>query len=139
MLRDSEEYILIIHDQFLLSAYPLASEAVQRGVNIRTIDPTVYRPSITLKGEVKARDQEILTNALNEGRLLNREMEHFDVYLWMSEKEVAILSFPDLNGSFDYNGFTSKSDQTIKWCRDLFNYYWGMAQPKHELSFTRPY
>ena len=139
MIRESEEYILIIHDQFLLSAYPLASEAVQRGVNIRAIDPLVYRPSISIRGEVEAEDQEILMKAVTDGRLVNRQMAQFDVYLWMSEKEVAILSFPDLDGGFDYSGFTSEDEQVLKWCRDLFDHYWELSQPKHELSFGRPY
>jgi predicted transcriptional regulator len=57
----------------------------------------------------------------------------------MSEKEVAILSFPTLHGKFDYLGFTSKDDETRKWCNDLFMYYWERAEPKHELTFARPY
>lgn len=139
IIREAEEYIHIIHDQFLLSAYPLASEAVKRGVHIKTIDPVVYRPSLQIKGEVREKDKKTLSHALGDGRLLNRKMEQFDVFLWMSEKEIAILSFPTLDGKFDYLGFTSKDNRAIKWCNDLFMYYWERAEQKHELTFARPY
>ena len=139
MIREADKYIYNIHDQFLLSAYPLASEAVKRGVNIKSIDPAVYRPSLEIKGEISEEDQKTLSQALEEGRLVNRKMEQFEVFLWMSEKEIAILSFPTLDGTFDYLGFTSKDERALKWCNDLYNYYWDRAEPKHELSFARPY
>jgi predicted transcriptional regulator len=139
MMREADEYIHIIHDQFLLSAYPLASKAVKRGVHIKTIDPIVYRPSLQIKGEVDENDKKTLSDAQGDGRLINRKIEQFDVFLWMSEKEVAIISFPTLDGRFDYLGFTSKGIRTLKWCNDLIRYYWDSAELKHELTFTLPY
>jgi predicted transcriptional regulator len=139
ILREADEYIQNIHDQYLVSAYPLASEAVKRGVHIKSIDPVVYRPSLQIKGEISEEDQETLSNALEDGRVVNRKMEQFDVFLWMSEKEVAILSFPTLDGKFDYLGFTSKENKAHKWCNDLFRYYWERAEPKHSITFARPY
>jgi predicted transcriptional regulator len=139
MIREADEYIKTIHDQFLLSAYPLASEAVKQDVQIKTIDPIVYRPSLQIKGEVSEEDKKTLSLAVREGRLCMRKMEKFDVFLWMSEKEVAIISFPALEGKFDYLGFTSKRDRAHKWCNNLFEYYWERAEVKHELSFARPY
>ena len=139
MMREAEEYVHTIHDQWLLSAYPLGSEAVKRGVQLRSVDPIVYRPSLQIKGEVSEEDKKTLTRALKEGSLVNRQMEQFDIFLWMSEKEVAILSFPSFDGKFDYLGFTSKEDRAIGWCDDLFKYYWERAEPKHEMSFARPH
>jgi len=139
MMRDAGESILLIHDQFLLSAYPLAGEAVERGVKIKTIDPVVYRPSLPISGEVREEDQKTLSKALEDGRLENRIIERFDVFLWMSEKEVAILSFPTLDGKFDYLGYTSKDDRALNWCNDLFMYYWERAEPKRDLTYARPY
>ena len=139
MIREAEEYINTIHDQFLLSSYPLASKAVEQGVKVKSIDPVVYRPSLPIKGDVSEEDQASLSQALEDGRLVARKIEHFDVFLWMSEKEVAILSFPTLDGSFDYLGFTSKEEKALKWCSDLFEFYWESAESKHELSLARPY
>jgi len=139
MIREADEYIQNIHDQYLLSAYPLASESVKRGVHIKSIDPVVYSPSLQMTGEVSEEDKNTLSQALTDGRLINRKMEQFDVFLWMSEKEVAILSFPTRDGKFDYLGFTSKDDKALKWCNDLFRHYWERAEPKHEVTFARPY
>jgi predicted transcriptional regulator len=138
-IREADEYIQNIHDQYLASAYPLASEAVKRGVHVKSIDPVVYSPSLQIKGEISEEDHKTYSNALEDGRLVNRKMEHFDVFLWMSEKEVAILSFPTFDGKFDYLGFTSKDDRAHKWCNDLFRYYWERAEPKNELTLARPY
>jgi predicted transcriptional regulator len=139
MMRGAEEYIWIIHDQYLMSAYPLASEAVGRGVRFRTIDPKVYRPPVELKGEVSANDRRILTQAMTDGLLKTTTLERFDVFLWMSEREVAVIAFPTLDGMFDYLGFTSTNENAHKWCADLFEYYWARAEPKHEVTFARPY
>jgi predicted transcriptional regulator len=139
VIREADEYIHTIHDQFLLSVYPLASEAIKRGVQIKTIDPEVYSPSLQIRGEVKEEDKKTLSQALEKGCLIPKKIEQFDVFLWMSEKEAAILSFPTFDGKFDYLGFTSKEDRALKWCNDLFEYYWEMAEPKRELTFARPY
>jgi len=138
MMREAEEYIWIIHDQFLMSAYPLASEAVERGVKFRTIDPKVYRPPLELRGEVSAEDEQVLSRALTTGLIKMGMLERFDIYLWMSEKEVAVVAFPTLDGKFDYLGFTSTDERAHKWCSDLFEFYWGRTEPKHELTFASP-
>ena len=48
----------------------------------------------------------------------------------ISEKEVAALAFPEVTGGFDYLGFTSRDEKTLKWCTELFQYYWDRAKPK---------
>lgn len=45
-----------------------------------------------------------------------RMLDEIDVFLWMSEKEVAVVSFPTLEGNFDYKGFTSRDEGAIRWC-----------------------
>lgn len=138
MIREAEEHVWIIHDQYLMSAYPLASEAVERGVRFRTIDPKVYRPSLKLKGEVRDEYRRVLSRALTDGLLRMGVLERFDVFFWMSEKEVAVVAFPTLDGKFDYLGFTSTDERAHKWCGDLFEFYWERTEPKHEITFARP-
>ena len=139
MLREAEEYVWVIHDQYLMSAYPLASEAIERGVRFRSIDPKVYRPSLKLKGEVRDEDKHVLSRALTTDSLKMGALERFDVYLWMSEREVAVVAFPTLDDRFDYTGFASRDVKTHKWCGDLFEFYWERAEPKHELTFALPH
>jgi predicted transcriptional regulator len=59
-----------------------------------------------------------------------RGLENVDVFMAISEKEVAALAFPEVTGGFDYLGFTSRDEKTLKWCTELFQYYWGKAKPK---------
>jgi len=134
MMRKAEEYIWIIHDQYLMSAYPLASEAVERDVKMKTIDPKIYDPSLKPRGEVSAEDKQILYRALTTGSIKMGTLERLDVYLWMSEKEVAVIAFPTIHRKFDYIGFTSTDERAHKWCGDLFKFYWGRIEPKREFT-----
>ena len=52
-----------------------------------------------------------------------------DIFLHMSEKEIAVLSFPDRNGIIDYLGFEGNDESTLDWCNDVFNYYWNNSKP----------
>ncbi len=38
LMRDAEEYICMIHDQYLLSILPLCVGALKRGVLLRTVE-----------------------------------------------------------------------------------------------------
>jgi len=51
----------------------------------------------------------------------------------MSEREVALVSFPLSDGGFDYIGFSTKDKFTHKWCEDLFKYYWDRAIPRESV------
>ena len=46
----------------------------------------------------------------------------------MSEKEVALLSFPTSDGKFDYVGFTSTDNLFRAWCLDVHQHYWKQAK-----------
>ena len=61
-------------------------------------------------------------------------MGQLDVYLYISEKAVAILCFPLLDGKFDYLGFASADGRAHKWCRDLSEYYWGRARSREGMA-----
>ena len=54
-------------------------------------------------------------------------MENVPVYLCLNENR-CIVAFPDVDGHFDYKGFTSTSKVAINWCRELFNHYWDEAE-----------
>lgn len=59
----------------------------------------------------------------------SRLIEECDVFLNMSEKEVAVLSFPNIDGYVDYLGFEGKDDTMLNWCNDVFDYYWKNSRP----------
>jgi predicted transcriptional regulator len=134
MIMEAEEYIWMIHDQYLMSAYHLVGEAVKRGVQVKTIDPKIYPSSHKPRGEVSDEDKESLSLALTTGLLQMGILDQLDLFLWMSEKEVAIVAFPTLYGKFDYIGFTSTNKRVHKWCSDLFSLYWERIEPKHHFT-----
>ena len=148
LMREAEEYIWVITDHYLLSTMPLYTEAFERKVKVRTIEPQdwVVPPEIK-EGfrDLPGMHWEAAERARAAGVLEEGLVERLDIYLYMSEKEVAIVCFPLLNGRFDYLGFTSADGRAHKWCKDLFEYYWkrsrsreGMAKELLEWIRNRP-
>jgi predicted transcriptional regulator len=135
MMREAKEYIWILHDQYLMSGYSLGAEALKRGVKIRSIDPKVYASSFEVSGEVNAEDKDTINNAVNSGSCMMGTLEKIDVFLYLSEKKVAIIGFPTLDGKFDYLGFSSNDEKAHKFCKDLFEFYWEKTEPKYKSDF----
>jgi predicted transcriptional regulator len=131
MFREAEEQAMRITDQYLLLAVPASKASTERGVKFRiiTIKDIAYPPDFT---ETTASFEKWL----QEGRFTPREADRIDVFLAMSERAVAALSFPGRDGRFDYLGFTSRDEAALKWCRDLFEYYWERAEPKLDFPWT---
>jgi predicted transcriptional regulator len=50
-----------------------------------------------------------------------------DIVMLLSEKEVAAIVFPNLEGKFDYLSFRSKDEDALNWTKSLFLYYWERA------------
>ena len=115
---EAEEYIWRITDKRLNIIYPDVQEAADRGVEYRRIEPT----------EVNESPHVSILPPIKPGSV--RGVESIPIFLAMSEKEIGGLAFPQLNNEFDYIGFTSKSPEALKWCRDLFQYYWDRGTEK---------
>lgn len=132
MMQEAEEYIWVITDQYLMSTFPLFREAFEREVKVKTIDPKHWVPPAKLKEGIRAEDAQVVWQARTTGLIEERMLERLDVFLWMSEKEVAVMAFPTLDGKFNYLGFTSADERSHKWCSGLFQYYWERAETKLE-------
>lgn len=128
VMQEAEEYIWTITDQYLVDTIPLFREACEREVKIRNIEAKDY-----YRYHYSAEDK-----AFNRGRttglLEERVLERLDLYLYMSEKEVAGVAFPLPDGRFDYLGFTASDERSHKWCRDLFQYYWERAPTRASVA-----
>jgi predicted transcriptional regulator len=135
MLKEAEDHLWSIANQYIASTIPLAREAFKRGVTNKAIDLKGYEPPPEIRDVTTPEDAETWFSAQASGRLEMRMLDEVDVFLWMSEKDVAVVSFPTLEGRFDYTGFTSKDERTIKWCEELFMYHWERGEPKREFSF----
>ena len=130
-IREAEEYIWNISVPYIASSFPLTREAFERGVNARFIHTKdIVLPQRMREERAQSMVEHAISKARKSGRFDEKLINKIDLVLYMSEKEVAILTFPLQNGSFNFLGFTSTDEQTHKWCRDLFQYYWERAETK---------
>ena len=132
MIKGAKEYIWVMTGQYIMSTLPLFSKAFERRVKVKTIDPKHWVPPPKLKEGIRAEDAQAVWQARTAGLIEEKMLERLDIYLYMSEKEVATLAFPTLDGKFDYLGFTSTDERVHKWCSDLFQHYWEKAETKKE-------
>jgi len=123
MFQEAEEYIYRLTDRYFMMALPHLEEATERGVELRLLQSRVFEFPPDWPGEGV-----ILKDARLKGMFKLRSSDTADVFMAMSEKEVAALAFPSADGRFDYTGFNSKDEKTHKWCLDLFRYYWDAAR-----------
>jgi predicted transcriptional regulator len=129
-IQRAEEHIWLILDQFIMSHVAYAKDAIERHVNMKTIEPREWIAPVEFY-RIREKDEEWVAPARQKGLLQNKTLEKIEIYLFITEKEAA-FAFPVLDGSFDHRGFISKNKQVIKWCRDMFNYYWERAEPLHK-------
>lgn len=136
LIQEADEYLLVITDHYLMSILPLLRDAFKREVKTRNIEAKDWVVPFEIKERV--RDLPWYQPTVNQARqselLQERLLQRLDVYLYMSEKEVAMISFPLAEGTFDYLGFTSKDEASHKWCRDLFEHYWERAPSRETLA-----
>ena len=124
IIREAEEYILDINLPYIASGFPHIKAAYERGIKghfLRGANLHVPKEMQDIREEVFPDD---FLDYIKREELLKDRFLEVDVILYMSEKEVALLSFPTLNGNYDYRGFTSTDPAALEWCRDLFYYYW---------------
>jgi len=132
LFKEAEEYVWMIHDQYLLNILPLGVEALKRGVRFRSIDPLNKEEHRRLDEErpdyITAEDEEYLIQSWREGRIEPRFLETIPVFLYVTERK-ALVAFHLIDGSFDYVGFATKSPDGLSLCRDIFEYYWSKGSP----------
>jgi len=132
LFKEAEDYVWMIHDQYLLNILPLGVEALRRGIRFRSIDPARKEEHRRLDAErpnyISAEDEEYLLQAWREGRLETHLAEVIQVFLYATERK-AIVAFPLIDGSFDYVGFATESPDGLSLCRDIFEHYWSQGSP----------
>ena len=132
LFKEAEDYVWMIHDQYLLNILPLGVDALRRGVRFRSIDPASKEEHRRLDAErpgyITAEDEEYLLHVYREGNLETRLAEAIQVFLYITERK-AIAAFPLVDGSFDYVGFATESPDGLSLCRDIFEHYWSQTSP----------
>jgi predicted transcriptional regulator len=137
-IREAEEFFWYITDETLISSthYVTGLQALERGITLKCIEPTGYRPPTEIVDQVSDDVKEAFETYRTKGKVQDRLHDTIPVTFYMSEKEVAILSFPRQTGEFDYLGFTSRNPKVLEWCKDLHAYYWETGSRRDEFYIT---
>jgi predicted transcriptional regulator len=69
----------------------------------------------------------IFTKAIRANKMDLRLLDRLYVFLCLSEREVAALGFPTLDGKLDFNCFKTEKESSVQWAKTLFEYYWSKA------------
>ncbi len=125
--RDAEEYVWRMTDRYILTAIPVMEDALQRGVEFRLLEPR----DIVIPPEFD--NGPILREALRSRRFLNNVVDQVNVFMAVSEKEVAGICFPGADGRMDYRGFASDDPGVHRWATGLYEYYWERSERKTAL------
>jgi len=132
LMRDAEEYLCMIHDQYLPSILPLCVSALKRGVELRSVELKAKPPGRSLEpirpDYITLEDEEYFIQLWHEGRIKSLFSGEVHVFLYINEKE-ALIAFPLSEGSFDYLGFSSEDPAFHKYCMDVFEFYYERADP----------
>jgi predicted transcriptional regulator len=130
-IQEAEECIWVIVDQFLMSHVSLVKDALERKVKMRTIEPKSWIAPFEFYRIREEAERTWAAQARKKGFLEHRALKRVEIYLHMSEKKTA-LAFPTLDGAFDHLGFISTDKRSLKWCKNLFDYYWERAESLHK-------
>jgi predicted transcriptional regulator len=132
LVKNAEEYIWLMHDQYLLNTLPLLRKRLENGVKFRTFEPQTKEPRRSLDPMrphyIDEDDEHFFMKVWESGQVSTRFSDDIDAFLYVSEKE-AVIAFPLGDGSFDYTGFYSKEPSMRGFCRDLFDSYWENGVP----------
>ncbi|UCD43898.1 MAG: helix-turn-helix domain-containing protein [Candidatus Bathyarchaeota archaeon] len=129
VLKNAEDYILNVNLPYIASAFPLIKDAFKRGVKARFIHTEDLDIPVSMRDDrQRFVDNQLLREVKASGQYTERLSDDIDLVLYMSEKEVAIVTFPMTDGKFDFYGFASTDLGTLEWCRDVFEYYWERAK-----------
>jgi predicted transcriptional regulator len=134
MVQRANEYIWTITDKYVMSSHSLMADALKRGVSVKNLEDTSFVPPQGPLDWEADTSVPVFVQARTDGILEERVIDGLDIYLFMSEKEVAALAFPLLEGGFDYVGFTSEDERPRSWCKDVFEFYWEKGLGREALA-----
>jgi predicted transcriptional regulator len=124
MIARAEKFVWIMTNQVLASTIPYLLQEIERGGEFRLLMPNDYMPSKDVRELVT---NPVFAKAARSKRLEIRFLDRVSVFLCLSEKEVAALAFPNLDGKLDYTGFRAENETAVEWSKTLYTYYWNRA------------
>ena len=124
MIAKAEKFVWILSNQILASTIPYLLQELERGGEFKLLMPKEYMPSRDIRDIVT---NPVFAKATRNNKLEARFIEKVDIFLCLSEKEVAALAFPALDGKLDYIGFKAQTEPALEWAKMLYEYYWDKA------------
>jgi predicted transcriptional regulator len=128
ILQEAEEYVWDLNLPYIASAFPYIKGIFERGVEGRFLHGEELELPDEMRGERERVFSESEIRDLKATGLYKERLVEAGLIIYMSEKELALLCFPDAEGRFDYMGFTSTDLEALNWCRDVFLHYWGQGK-----------
>ncbi len=132
LIRDAEEHVWLMHDQYLLNTLPLLRERLEKGVTFRTFEPKTREPRRSLDPMrphyIDEEDEFFFMEVWERGQVSTRFSDDIEAFLYVSEKD-AVIAFPLSDDGFDYLGFYSNDPSMMRFCSDLFDSYWEKGEP----------
>lgn len=135
MIGRAQQYVWIVTNQILVSTLPYLTEALERGAEFKLIMPKDYNPTQSTR---QIMSNPVFTKAIRANKMDLRLLERVDVFLCLSEKEVAALGFPTMEGKLDYNCFKTAKEPATQWAKTLFEYYWSKASSQLPDQLANP-
>ncbi len=125
MIREAKEFIWISVDQILASSLPMFVDAIERGVELKKLMP---RNADIPPAILALANDPVFDRAARAKKLESRYLDKLDIFINMSEKEVAAICFQNLEGTFDYGSFRTRDEAAVNWTKSLFLHYWERAK-----------
>jgi len=124
ILQDAEDYVWNLNLPYIASAFPYIKNIFERGVEGRFLHGKELQLPDEMRGERERVFSDDEVRSLKATGLYKERLVEAGLIIYMSEKEVALLCFPEADGRFDYMGFTTTDPDALEWCRDVFLHYW---------------
>jgi len=124
ILQDAEDYVWNLNLPYIASAFPYIKNIFERGVEGRFLHGKELQLPDEMRGERERVFSDDQVRSLKATGLYKERLVEAGLIIYMSEKEVALLCFPEADGRFDYMGFTTTDPDALEWCRDVFLHYW---------------
>jgi len=122
IIKDAEERVWILVDQFPLNYLDTILNSLRHGVKFKLIESTKRDFNAELQ-TLAAEESSALKHAMYTPMIQQKVLDHGGIGLYLSEKACS-LAFPIKDGQTDYIGFISDDESSLQWCIDLYERYW---------------
>jgi predicted transcriptional regulator len=118
VLNQSQKFVWLMADQFLMQDAVAAKVLKGDGVQLRVICPAQVMKKVgspPFPNQFRGRVELGLVEKVSAGLALN--------------EKVAGVTFPDKSGKLDFDsGFSGGDPLFYRWCEDLFRFHWSKAR-----------